>query len=284
MSYDSLMTVDDQEMTEGFLQIGLFSRLCMVSVRMLRHYQVRGLLTPLWIDPLTGYRYYGQEQLRVAQRIRRLRDAGMGIEGIKEALEVFDNPLELRRRLHAHRSTVEDHVLAVDAQLQGIDQLLLELESADMKHEIVESTLPPMMVLGLRAVIDTYADEGQLWQRFGPLYQQAAGNWDAHALTGAVFHDPDYKESEVDVEVWGQVSQPVSPEAPLAFHEWPARRVLMTTVFGPYEAIQLASDALARFAVEKKTDCGSMFNICRVGPGNEPDPAKWVTDLCLPVL
>ena len=44
-------------------RIGEFSRLAMVSVRMLRHYDEIGLLTPNTVDPYTGYRYYSAGQL-----------------------------------------------------------------------------------------------------------------------------------------------------------------------------------------------------------------------------
>ena len=44
-------------------KIGDFSRLAQVSVRMLRHYDKLGLLTPSQTDKWTGYRYYTIDQL-----------------------------------------------------------------------------------------------------------------------------------------------------------------------------------------------------------------------------
>ena len=44
--------------------IGEFAALGRVSVRMLRHYDAIGLLTPARTDPATGYRYYVADQLR----------------------------------------------------------------------------------------------------------------------------------------------------------------------------------------------------------------------------
>ena len=41
------------------LKIGDFSKLSRVSIRMLRHYDEIGLLTPIRVDPDSGYRYYG---------------------------------------------------------------------------------------------------------------------------------------------------------------------------------------------------------------------------------
>ena len=37
------------------LKIGEFSKLCHVSVRMLRHFEEMGLLLPERVDPFTGY-------------------------------------------------------------------------------------------------------------------------------------------------------------------------------------------------------------------------------------
>ncbi|SEC21280.1 MerR family regulatory protein [Paramicrobacterium humi] len=42
----------------ALLGIGDFSRYAGLSVRMLRHYDDRGLLTPAEVDPFTGYRRY----------------------------------------------------------------------------------------------------------------------------------------------------------------------------------------------------------------------------------
>ena len=56
------------------LKIGEFSKLSRVSVRMLRHYDQKGLLTPSEIDQMTGYRYYSENQLSQVFRITALKD------------------------------------------------------------------------------------------------------------------------------------------------------------------------------------------------------------------
>mgnify|MGYP000207889329 FL=1 len=45
------------------LKIGEFSKLSRVSIRMLRRYNEVGLLLPAETDPITGYRYYSEDQL-----------------------------------------------------------------------------------------------------------------------------------------------------------------------------------------------------------------------------
>ena len=68
-------------------RIGEFSRLSRVSVRMLRHYDQLGLLTPAQIDPSTNYRFYAADQLPRLNRILTLRELGFSLEQIGALLE-----------------------------------------------------------------------------------------------------------------------------------------------------------------------------------------------------
>ena len=86
------------------LKIGEFSKLSRVSVRMLRHYDEVGLLAPSEVDPMTGYRYYSEQQLITAGRIAALRALGFGLsaddqsrERAQRALNEFLRPEFLNR-------------------------------------------------------------------------------------------------------------------------------------------------------------------------------------------
>jgi DNA-binding transcriptional MerR regulator len=59
--------------------IGEFARLGDISIRMLRHYDEIGLLTPASADPVTGYRSYVIAQLRDLNRIVVLRELGFSL-------------------------------------------------------------------------------------------------------------------------------------------------------------------------------------------------------------
>jgi DNA-binding transcriptional MerR regulator len=59
--------------------IGEFARLGDISIRMLRHYDEIGLLTPASVDPVTGYRSYVIAQLRDLNRIVALRELGFSL-------------------------------------------------------------------------------------------------------------------------------------------------------------------------------------------------------------
>ena len=77
------------------LKIGDFSKLSRISIRMLRHYDEIGLLTPKSIDDFIGYRYYAKEQLPIADRISSLKNMGFRLSAIGEILKNYDNPQAL---------------------------------------------------------------------------------------------------------------------------------------------------------------------------------------------
>ena len=69
------------------LKIGDFSSLSQVSIKTLRYYDERGLLSPAHIDADTGYRYYSAAQLSRLHRILALKDFGFSLEQIAKCLE-----------------------------------------------------------------------------------------------------------------------------------------------------------------------------------------------------
>lgn len=71
---------------EKFFSIGDVAKLFHLSVSSLRHYEEVGLLTPEYIDPDSGYRYYGARQFEVLNSIRYLRALDMPLSEIADFL------------------------------------------------------------------------------------------------------------------------------------------------------------------------------------------------------
>jgi DNA-binding transcriptional MerR regulator len=67
-------------------KIGDFSKLTMISVRMLRYYDEMGLFKPAEIDLSTGYRYYSAKQITNLNLIISLRDMGFNVSDITIAV------------------------------------------------------------------------------------------------------------------------------------------------------------------------------------------------------
>ncbi|WP_431039181.1 MerR family transcriptional regulator [Streptomyces sp. P6-2-1] len=68
------------------LGIGEFARATRLSAKALRLYDGKGLLVPARVDPVTGYRYYGPEQVERGLLIGWLRRLGMPLARVGEVV------------------------------------------------------------------------------------------------------------------------------------------------------------------------------------------------------
>lgn len=75
---------------KNLFSIGEVSKLFHISVSSLRHYENIGLLTPEYISPDSGYRYYSTEQFEVLNTIRYLRALDMPLSEIGDFLKNKD--------------------------------------------------------------------------------------------------------------------------------------------------------------------------------------------------
>jgi serine/threonine protein phosphatase PrpC len=75
----------------GLLTIGAFARAAGLSPKALRLYDELGLLPPVCVDPLSGYRFYATEQLERARLVAWLRRIGMPLAKIKTVCDL-DRP------------------------------------------------------------------------------------------------------------------------------------------------------------------------------------------------
>ena len=119
--------------------IGEFASLGRVSVRMLRHYDTIGLLSPARVDPSSGYRFYDRGQLADLVRVIEFKDLGFTLEQV--AVIVNDDPPahELRALLAARRTELL-HRRAADAE--RIDRLDARLRSLERNEPMSTSTAP----------------------------------------------------------------------------------------------------------------------------------------------
>lgn len=270
---------------KGLLRIGLFSRLTAISVRMLRYYQEQGVLEPCATDPFTGHRFYAPAQLTDAHWIVRLRDAGLPVGEIGEVMVNRGDPERLRAILSAHGQRLFGQREQLNQMSAAFDSLNTYLQESTMDINIRQIHMPAMTVAALRRVLPSYKDEGQLWQEIIPLMQQSKAPVPDHneGIGGATFLDPEYREADVDVEVWLQVPSPFTPVSPLACREVPAREVIVAPLQGSYEGISEVCAAAGTYIAAHGLRTGPMFNIYRVTPMHTPDCAAWVTDVCFPI-
>lgn len=271
--------------TPHLMSIGQFSSLSRLSVRMLRYYDVHGVLVPAQVDPWTGYRRYAPQQLADAADIRALRDVGFGVSAIGALLAVRGTPA-WSDALHLQRGVLVEELRASQGRLSLITRLLDEGEST-MSITLTRTTIPAMSVVALRGTVADYSDEGQLWQRMMPALS-------AQSITpvgpcGVIEHDDQFMDADPDLSIFLPVAPGTTADGPLEILELPERDCLVARVSGPYDQISLAHDRinehLAAEGLTARADgelAGHAFNIYLTTP-DQVSEEELVTDVCQPL-
>ena len=268
------------------LKIGEFSRLSRISVRMLRHYDEIGLLAPDTVDTETGYRYYSEEQLAAAGRITALREMDFSLAAIGEILRCDGH--EALDALYCER------LCTLTEQLQAIHQRIALVESArkqlrkdekPMEYQVNLKKIPERYAACVRATLPRYDCEGSLWSTL--MSETARMNLvaDDPCLCCAVFHDGEYKEENVDVEVQKTVKGRYEDTEHVRFKTLPAVQVASVVHKGSYSTIGAAQAALAAWVRDNGyAYAAPSFFIYHVSPHETRDPDALVTELCAPVV
>ena len=268
------------------LKIGDFSKLSRISIRMLRHYDEIGLLTPKTIDPFTNYRYYGEDQLPVAGQITALRAMGFGLSTIGEIIRSYDDPNKLAEFLNVKRAELQ-------AEAEDVAHRLLLLETAikrlrkdgnSMKYNVTLKTLPERYVASVRKVIPAYDQESTLWgilmSETASMYLQPADS----CLGLAIFHDEGHKESDVDVEIQMSVKGNYKNTENVVFKTVSPTVIASVTYKGGYEQVTAVNEAIANWINDNGYEfSGPMFCIYHVSPAQTRNPDEFVTEVCFPV-
>ena len=268
------------------LKIGDFSKLSRVSIRMLRHYDEIGLLKPVWIDPDSGYRYYAPEQLPIAGRITALKDMGFGLTAIGEILPCYEERDALQRHLRCKQAELQALSEQTAYRLRLLETAMRRLRKEDetMNYDVTIKTFPPRSAATVRMVIPAYAQEGMLWNILMEETAQLHLVYGDPCYSCAVFHDAEYREADVDVEIQMDVKGSYPDTEHVRFRTLPEITVACATCKGSYEHMGGINAAVAAWAADNGYEFdGPMFNIYHVGPAQTTDPEAYVTEVCYPV-
>ncbi|GAA0923118.1 MerR family transcriptional regulator [Nonomuraea longicatena] len=153
--------------------IGDFARLGLVSVRMLRHYDLIGLLRPAHVDPATGYRFYQAAQLARLNRIVAIKDLGFTLEQVGAILDEKVSAEELQGMVRLRRAQLEAQISADLARLRGVEARLraIEREGQMRTDEVVLKKVAPLRVAVLSGRAASYESD-DIGPVLTPLYRR----------------------------------------------------------------------------------------------------------------
>lgn len=183
-------------------KIGEFSRLSRVSVRMLRHYDQLGLLTPSQTDSFTGYRYYSADQLPRLNRILALRDLGFSLDQIAEMLDEDVSTEQLLGMLKYKRGEVQQQMQEEGERLSRLEARICQMNEAvtHTKYDVILREVESELVATYREVAK---DDHRITEMFDKVEVYIAGYENARAdkppLT--IYYDDEYRDADIDCEV-----------------------------------------------------------------------------------
>ena len=119
-------------MFEKHWKIGELARATGLTVRTLHHYDVIGLLVPSERTQ-AGYRLYGEHDVRRLYEIRALRDLGIPLGEIPDALDG-----DVRDTIGRHLERVE-HELEQSRRLRSLLQRILDADTEASSHDYMEA-------------------------------------------------------------------------------------------------------------------------------------------------
>ena len=267
-------------------KIGEFSKLSRISIRMLRHYDEIGLLVPEETDPWTGYRRYAAAQLMTANRITALRGLGFSLAETAALLACWEDRTAMETRLLAQRAAAEASIQEALDRLRLLDTTIerLRKDETKMKYDVVLKTLPERYVASVRKIIPAYDQEYILWntlmEETAPLHMQPGDP----CLSLAIFHDGEFKESDVDVEIQATVKGTYEDTENVRFKTVAPIEMASATYKGSYAQIDVVNEAVANWVRDNGYDfAGLSFCIYHVSPSETQNPDELVTEVCYPV-
>lgn len=268
------------------LKIGDFSKMAMVSVRMLRYYDEHGLLSPVRIDPESGYRYYDVSQLAEVQEIKLLQRFGVRLADIRSLKENGFLPEQMLPFLRNCLMERQNALAELSRDLRVLEKTIGRLERNEKMtdYTITLKTIPARTVASLRAVIDRYADEGQLWET---LYARIAQNGivlEEPCFPAVIYMDGEYKDHHPDIAVEVSVAASQCDVEGISILKREEITAACVTFSGPYVQIHGVYRSIAQWMETEGYDfAGNMFLCYLRSPSETTDENDLLSELCVPV-
>lgn len=265
------------------LKIGEFSQLGQVSIRTLRHYDEIDLLHPKLVDEESGYRYYSVRQLEVLAQIVLLRDLKFSLKEIKNLIQ--QDPKIFTAALLKKDREIEKEIQRDQFRQQQIHQMIQRMQHKE-KYQVTIKKIPAISVVSLRKKIKSFYHEGLLWKEFMEQLKKQEISFPADPNQNlTIFHDEEYLEEGVDVEV-AIISNKKAKE-PLQMRQLPTlEHAAIMYVEGNYHQLPEAYQAFAKWLDEHPEFemVKATRQICHVGPEHTANPEEYLTELQIPLI
>lgn len=267
-------------------RIGEFSKLTQVSIRMLRYYDDVGILKPAKINNENGYRMYSVEQTKTLSKIIFLRDIGFSTDEIFIALKNWDSE-SLKKEFRHKEEVIKEAIRIEEQKLEKLRGAMCEIDdNKDFNYNVVIKSIPSYNVISIRKIVPNYFSEGELWYLLCEHIKKENLNIKDSNHSFAIYHDNEYKEIDVDIEVCIVTEEKGIEKDGVSFRKTEVFDLVATTmVYGPYENISGAYKSFVNWLDENSQYgiSGLSMQVCHKGPWNEENPTNYLTEIQIPI-
>jgi DNA-binding transcriptional MerR regulator len=181
------------------LAIGAFANAAQLSLKALRLYAQLGILTPSYVDPESGYRYYHAMQLHRARLIRSLRQIDMPLATIRRVLEVA--PAEAEQLVLEHCAALEERAKQARRAVHDL-MAYIRQEAPTMALEVTVRTVESQPIISINKRVKVEQLSRHIRDSLKALYAlaEAQSNNPASAPLG-IYHGPINHEEDGPIEV-----------------------------------------------------------------------------------
>jgi DNA-binding transcriptional MerR regulator len=266
------------------LAIGDFSRATHLNIKTLRHYHRIGLLEPAYVDPDTGHRRYGSDQIPAAQVIRRFRSLDMPLEEIHAVIATPD--------LAARNELIAGHLHRLEATLARTQEAaaslrdLLEPPTDAVPVAIEHRRVPSAPAAAVSEVIDV-RDAGSWYQgALGELHALLAAQKIAPGGSdGAIYANDLFCYERGEATVFVPCDQPVRATGRVTALVVPEVELAIAVHTGGHADVDLAYGSLATYVTDHALAVeGPIREYYVIGPSQTRDEDQWRTEIGWPIF
>ena len=130
-----------EEITEEtLLKIGEVADFFQISVKAVRIYEKKGIITPAYIDPESGYRYYTPDQLHQLAALLELKALGFSLDEIKDVMVGESSKEALYKAMQEKLRNWENLVIMAQSKMDAIESISERLVSSKEAEKLRELT------------------------------------------------------------------------------------------------------------------------------------------------
>lgn len=214
----------------NLLAIGAFANTSQLSLKALRLYAQLGILTPSYVEPESGYRYYHAMQLQRARHIRLLRQIEMPLATIRRVLEA--SPAEAEQLVLEHCAALEERAKQARRAVHDL-MAYIRQEAPTMALEVAVRSVAPQPIISITKRVKVEQLDTHIRDSLKALYAlvEGQGGGAAGAPLG-IFHGPVNHEEDGPIEVCLPVQGAPVAKDPIATRVLPEGQVASVMMVG----------------------------------------------------